>query len=133
MLSAGIFCQRANIDVFADTKGFDDRRYDGCGSFTYSGRFFAAGWFLIVTVGLMVINFVVGNIIEPAYMGRSLNLSPLMILLSLSIWGSIWGLTGMFLAVPLMVVTAIICAHFKGLRWLSVLLSADGRIDDTGR
>ena len=87
--------------------------------------------FLVVTVGLVLINFFVGNIIEPAYMGRSLNLSPLMILLSLSLWGAIWGLAGMLLSVPLMVVTAIICSHFKGLSWISVLLSADGGMAHT--
>lgn len=87
--------------------------------------------FVIVVAGLGAINFIVGNIIEPAYMGRSLNLSPLMILLSLSIWGAIWGLAGMFLSVPLMVVTAIICAHFKGLRWVAVVLSGTGSLNNT--
>jgi AI-2 transport protein TqsA len=85
--------------------------------------------FFIVAAGLSVVQFFIGNIIEPAYMGRSLNLSPLGILLSLSMWGAIWGLPGMLLSVPLMVVIAIICAHFEGLRWIAVLLSADGRID----
>ena len=84
--------------------------------------------FLIVTFGLIVINFFVGNIVEPAYMGKELNLSPLMILFSLSAWGAVWGLAGMFLSVPLMVVTAIVCSHFKGLSWISVMLSADGNI-----
>jgi AI-2 transport protein TqsA len=84
--------------------------------------------FFIVAAGLSVVQFFIGNILEPAYMGRSLNLSPLGILLSLSMWGAIWGLPGMLLSVPLMVVGAIICAHFEGLRWIAVLLSADGRI-----
>jgi AI-2 transport protein TqsA len=87
--------------------------------------------FFIVVAGLGAINFIVGNILEPAYMGRSLNLSPLMILFSLSIWGAIWGLAGMFLSVPLMVVTAIICSHFRGLRWIAVLLSETGRLNTT--
>lgn len=92
-------------------------------------QFDSATPFFIVVAGLGGINFVVGNILEPAYMGRSLNLSPLMILLSLSIWGAIWGLAGMFLSVPLMVVTAIVCTHFKGLRWVAVLLSETGRLN----
>lgn len=87
--------------------------------------------FIIVAGGLTAINFLIGNILEPAYMGRSLNLSPLMILLSLSIWGAIWGLAGMFLAIPLMVVTAIICSHFEGLRWVAVVLSESGELGET--
>ena len=94
-------------------------------------QFDSATPFFIVIAGLGAINLIVGNILEPAYMGRSLNLSPLMILLSLSIWGAIWGLAGMFLSVPLMVVTAIICTHFQGLRWLAVLLSETGRLNTT--
>ena len=92
-------------------------------------QFDTATPFVIVIAGLGAINFIVGNIIEPAYMGRSLNLSPLMILLSLSIWGAVWGLAGMFLSVPLMVVTAIICTHFEGLRWVAVLLSETGQLN----
>jgi AI-2 transport protein TqsA len=84
--------------------------------------------FLIVTAGLGATQFIIGNVVEPAYMGKSLNLSSFMILLSLSFWGALWGLPGMFLSVPLMVVTAIVCAHFVGLRWISVMLSADGQI-----
>ena len=90
--------------------------------------------FLIVTAGLGTAQFVIGNVIEPAYMGKSLNLSSFMILLSLSFWGALWGIPGMFLSVPLMVVTAIVCGHFVGLRWISVMLSADGRLmADSGR
>lgn len=84
--------------------------------------------FLMVTAGLGAAQFVIGNVIEPAYMGKSLNLSSFMILLSLSFWGALWGIPGMFLAVPLMVVTGIVCAHFSGLRWIAVMLSADGRV-----
>jgi predicted PurR-regulated permease PerM len=84
--------------------------------------------FLVVAFGLGGAQFVFGNVIEPAYMGRSLNLSSLMILLALSFWGIVWGLAGMFLAVPIMVMTAIVCAQFKGLRWVAVLLSTDGNL-----
>jgi len=69
------------------------------------------------------VQFVIGNIVEPAYMGKSLNLSSLMILVSLTFWGFVWGLPGMFLSVPIMVVVAIVCAHVEGLRWLSIVLS----------
>jgi predicted PurR-regulated permease PerM len=84
--------------------------------------------FLIVAIGLGGTQFIIGNIIEPAYMGRSLNLSSFMILLALSFWGLVWGLAGMFLAVPMMVMTGIVCAQFNGLRWVSVILSSDGKL-----
>ncbi len=84
--------------------------------------------FLIVAIGLGGTQFVIGNVIEPAYMGKSLNLSSFMILLALSFWGLVWGLAGMFLAVPLMVMTGIVCAQFRGLRWVSVLLSTNGSL-----
>jgi hypothetical protein len=45
--------------------------------------------------------------------------------LSLTFWGMIWGIPGMFLSVPFMVVIAIICARFEGLRVISVVLCAD--------
>ena len=84
--------------------------------------------FLIVAIGLGGTQFVIGNVIEPTYVGKSLNLSSLMILLALSFWGTVWGLPGMFLAVPLMVMTGIVCAQFSGLRWIAVILSADGNL-----
>ena len=84
--------------------------------------------FVLVTVGLCTAQGVIGNVIDPAVMGRSLNLSAFMILFSLAFWGSIWGIPGMFLSVPLMVVTAIVCSHFRELRWVAVMLSADGRL-----
>ena len=84
--------------------------------------------FLIVAIGLGGTQFVIGNIIEPTYMGKSLNLSSLMILLALSFWGTVWGLPGMFLAVPLMVMAGIVCAQFRGLRWIAVILSVDGNL-----
>ena len=61
-------------------------------------------------------------------MGKGLNTSPLIMLLALSIWGAIWGLVGMFLAVPLLVVTMIVCAHFEATRPVAILMSAEGEV-----
>lgn len=72
--------------------------------------------------------FLIGNFVEPRMMGRSLNLSPFIIILSLSVWGFIWGIAGMFLSVPLTVVAMIICSHFEGTRPIAVVLSSDGEI-----
>ena len=61
-------------------------------------------------------------------MGNSLNLSPLVIILSLTVWGSIWGIAGMFLCVPLTVILVIILSHFEPTRGIAILLSSNGRI-----
>ena len=86
---------------------------------------------LIVTViaVLIAIPTVVNNFIEPRMMGRSLNLSSLVIIMSLILWGSIWGIIGMFLCVPIMVILNIVLAKFDSTRPLAVMLSANGRID----
>ncbi len=84
--------------------------------------------FLVVAVGLTGIQFFVGNVVEPKLMGNSLNLSPLVVLLSLVLWGSVWGIAGMFLSVPITVIAMIVLASFAGTRPIAVLLSKDGRL-----
>ena len=84
---------------------------------------------LIVFVSIALIQFIIGNIIEPKMMGRSLNLSALVVLLSLALWGSIWGVVGMFLCVPLTVILMIIFTNFEKTRPIAVMLSANGKID----
>ncbi|MFI4919526.1 MAG: AI-2E family transporter [Legionellales bacterium] len=88
------------------------------------------GWwpFLEVTSGIVAVQFLVGNFLEPKLLGKSLNLSPFVILLALGLWGSIWGILGMFLSVPITVMLMIVFAHFDGTRPIAILLSQDGRI-----
>jgi AI-2 transport protein TqsA len=59
------------------------------------------------------------NIVEPVMLGRSLNMSPLAIILSLTFWGLIWGIAGLFLAVPLTGAIAIACRHLEGMGWVA--------------
>jgi len=89
--------------------------------------------FLIVLLVFGTVQVVTANVIEPAIMGRSLNLSPLVVIVSLVVWGSIWGVVGMFLCVPIMVVTLIVLAQFETTRPVAVLLSADGRIPESSQ
>ncbi len=84
--------------------------------------------FLVVAVGLTAVQFLVGNVVEPKLMGSSLNLSPLVVLLSLVLWGSVWGIAGMFLSVPITVIAMIVLAQFDGTRPIAVLLSKDGKL-----
>ncbi|MCX7288303.1 MAG: AI-2E family transporter [Rhodobacterales bacterium] len=71
----------------------------------------------------------VGNILEPRVIGRQLNLSPLVVLVSLSVWATIWGLPGALLAIPLTAMIAIICGAFAPTRFIAVLLAneAEGK------
>ncbi|WP_410350227.1 AI-2E family transporter [Yoonia sp.] len=73
-----------------------------------------------------VIQFVNGSIIDPMMMGRALRLSSFGIILSLAFWGAVWGIPGMFLSVPIMVMFLVVCSHVPGLRNFAVLLSREG-------
>jgi predicted PurR-regulated permease PerM len=84
--------------------------------------------FLVTAGALAIVQFACGSLIEPRIMGKGLNISPLVMLLSLSVWSAIWGIVGMFLAVPLMVVVMIVCSHFAVTRPVAVLLSAQGQL-----
>lgn len=75
------------------------------------------------------VQFVIGNVIDPMLMGHALRLSSFGIIISLAFWGAVWGLPGMFLAVPIMVALMIACAQSPALRPLAVMLSREGRID----
>ena len=84
--------------------------------------------FLVVVVGITVIQQFMGNILEPNLMGMTLNLSPLVVVMSLILWGLLWGVVGMFLCVPITVIIVIVLANFPGTRWIAILLSKDGKI-----
>ncbi|MEQ3642856.1 MAG: AI-2E family transporter [Paracoccus sp. (in: a-proteobacteria)] len=85
---------------------------------------------VIVGVLCAVTQFLIGNIIDPMLLGQTLRLSSFGIILSLAFWGAIWGVPGMFLAVPIMVALMIICAHIPWLRGVAVMLSREGLPDD---
>ncbi|WP_439136990.1 AI-2E family transporter [Roseicyclus sp.] len=76
-----------------------------------------------------VIQFLNGNIIDPWLMGRALRLSTFGIIVALAFWGSVWGIAGMFLSVPIMVAAMIVCSHVSELRPMAVLLSREGLPD----
>ncbi len=79
-------------------------------------------------LALSAAQFVIGFFLDPYVMGKSLNLSPFVILVSLAAWGSLWGMAGAFLAVPLMACLALVLAEFEESRPLAVLLSRDGKV-----
>jgi AI-2 transport protein TqsA len=80
-----------------------------------------------VFAGVGVWQFVIGNFVQPRMTGDSLNLSAVVVLLALAIWGLVWGIVGAFLAAPMTVMIMIVLAQFPSTRWIAILLSADGR------
>lgn len=82
---------------------------------------------IVIFLGLQVILQVTGNFIQPRMQGDNQNIDPVVVLLSLALWGKLWGVVGMFLSTPLAVMAMAILAEFKGSRWMAVLLSGDGQ------
>ena len=77
----------------------------------------------LASICLAVVQLVSGNFVEPLVMGDRLNLNIIAILLSLLLWGLIWGIPGMFLAVPITAALNIIFINIPSLRDASILLS----------
>ena len=89
-------------------------------------QFATLGPVAAVAAGVGAWQFLVGNFVQPRMTGDSLNLSAVVVLLALAIWGAIWGIAGAFLAAPLTVMLMIVLAQFPSTRWIAILLSADG-------
>lgn len=82
---------------------------------------------IFILLFLTAVNMILGNIVEPRIEGKNLGISPVVILVSLSIWGYIWGFTGMLLAVPLTVIIKIICENLDYLKGVAIVLGNDPR------
>jgi AI-2 transport protein TqsA len=78
---------------------------------------------LLAVILLTVAFNVIGNVLEPRYLGKALALSPLVVFTSLLVWGWYLGLLGVVLAIPLTVVIRIICDHVEPLRPVGILMS----------
>jgi len=75
-------------------------------------------------IAMPVIQLILGNFLDPKLQGNQLDLSPVIILVSLVFWGWIWGISGMLLAVPLTETIKIICGNVEMLKPLSILMSS---------
>jgi predicted PurR-regulated permease PerM len=84
-------------------------------------------WLLLVFIQILM-----WNIIEPKFMWNKLNLSPLVIIVSLTFWWSIWWLAWMILAVPIMVIINIILAKIPSTKNLAILLSEKWELEVDG-
>ncbi|MCL2809979.1 MAG: AI-2E family transporter [Treponema sp.] len=79
---------------------------------------------IIVIAIILVVNLLLCNILDPKIVGDNVGISPLMILVSLSLWGYIWGFAGMLLAVPMTVIIKIICENIPIMEPVSIFLGS---------
>ncbi len=79
---------------------------------------------IVVGTGYLVIGTLLGNLAEPALMGRRLGLSTLVVFLSLVFWGWLWGPVGMLLSVPLTVTVKILLERSVSWGWVAILLDS---------
>lgn len=85
--------------------------------------------FLMVSGALCTSHAFIGHVLDPYLMGNNLNLSPIFIISSLAMWGMIWGVPGMFLAIPILAAITITLAQFPTTRFLAVMLSKTGELE----
>ncbi|MCL2233055.1 MAG: AI-2E family transporter [Treponema sp.] len=77
---------------------------------------------IMVLAIILAVNLILCNIFDPKIVGEHVGISPLIILLSLAIWGWIWGFAGMVLAVPMTVIIKIVCENIPIMEPVSILL-----------
>jgi predicted PurR-regulated permease PerM len=83
----------------------------------------------IIILALLFLNhLLIGNFLENKLMGKALNISPIVLLIFLSIMGKMWGISGMFLSVPIIVVLIIVLKNFKQTKSIAILLSEKGNL-----
>ncbi|KJS09579.1 MAG: transporter [Hoeflea sp. BRH_c9] len=82
----------------------------------------------VVLLSLTAAQVYVGAVLEPRMMGRAFNLSPLVVLLALAFWSTLWGLPGALLAVPMTASLILVLAEIKTTRPVAILLSASGKV-----
>jgi len=82
----------------------------------------------LIGLGYVIINMVMGNIVEPRYLGKGLGLSTLVVFLSLIFWGWLLGTVGMLLSVPLTMILKIGLENSPEGRWLAVMLSDEQEV-----
>lgn len=91
------------------------------------------GTAMLVGGGILVIEQVMGNYVDPRVQGNQVSLSSLVVLVTLLVWGWIWGIAGAVLAVPITICVMIICAHVRPLRPFALMLSNATDMDGLNR
>ena len=81
---------------------------------------------LAVLACLNAIQFFIGSYLEPRVAGAQLSLSPFLVLFAVFFWSALWGVTGAFIGVPILIAILTICSTNENLRWISDLFGGDG-------
>ena len=84
----------------------------------------------LTLAGFVLVNLIMGNVLEPRWMGRGLNLSPLVVFVSLVLWGWVLGPVGMLLSIPLTIMLKIALESQDETRWIGIMLGAGKRLDN---
>ena len=92
---------------------------------------FSQGLIVLIAVGTIIM--IMGNIIEPKVMGKSLNISPFFVIIALVFWGAVWGIIGMILSVPITAIMIIVFQQFDSTKNISIILSENGELTDRVR
>ncbi len=85
---------------------------------------------LYVFAAMEGVQIVLGNFIEPKIMGKGSNMGPVAVIVALAFWGMVWDITGMLLAVPITSLIVIIASQYSSTRFIAVLLSEKGDIEE---
>ncbi len=99
-------------------------------------QFDTIGSAIMVAVLYLTCTTIEGNFITPTIVGNRLNLGPVMVLIAVSFWGFLWGLPGVIVAVPLLIILRLACASYEATEPIAVLLGAhgsDGHVDPEER
>ena len=87
---------------------------------------FGLTWRIVfLTASIIALQMFFGNVLEPMMMGKGLNLSPVVVMLSLIFWGWVWGILGMIMAVPLTATVKIVFEEIESLRPIAILMSQE--------
>ena len=80
---------------------------------------------MLVPGAFVVLTVLEGQLITPAIVGRNMSINPMMVLLSVVVWGWLWGIAGALMAVPLLASFRAVCEHYPPLRHVGEFLSSD--------
>ena len=80
---------------------------------------------IFILVGLMLIRFMIGSLLEPVFSGSALAISPPVIVFAIVLWTFLWGIPGTFIGVPLAIAFLAFCEQFPSSRWIATMLSGD--------
>ncbi len=84
---------------------------------------------LLVAAGYLTVNMVIGNVLEPKWMGKALGMSPLVVILSIVLWGFLLGPVGALLSAPLTMIVKIALSNTRTFAWVAELMSHPRRED----